>query len=217
MGWGIKLRGGAGWFVDQLMPILRALWVRRTFGARIAESKAAAHPPDSHLAYLSLALPQIREAHRIEIQRRDQFTRKAQGYLMALTVMSSFSIGAIALTVKAASSSSTVQQPSGPSLSWTFWVGLLAMIASFTMAALSALWAVGPSEVFDVYLPALVEDGKPVDDERQKSLLLHMIALNQAYNLILAAFVRAAYIAMRNGAILLLVALCWLVIGYARR
>lgn len=198
------------WLFEQVVPVATVVRTEFTYKRRIASAELAAGPPGSHLQYRVLDIARVRDAHRLEVQRRDQFTRKAQGYLMGLTVMSSFSLGAIALTIRA----SSVPEARHLGGHWAFAAGLLATIVSFSMAAFSALRAVAPSRVFDVYLDNFLDGPTPIDEASEKLLFLKMIALNQAYNLILAACVKACYIAMRNGLLLLAALLVWLVLGY---
>lgn len=182
------------WLLDQTVPVGRCALEHTRNQRRVRDG--ADKPLGDDKVYLVLESADLKESHRAALSLRDQLQRRAQGYLMAVTVASSFSLGALALLTKL---------PGGaagpPHLSVFTRVILFAVMASFLMSALCALLALAPSEVYDVWLRSQL----PKDPNLQKSNLIRFTQLNESYALAYGYHVRGSYVGMRNGAVLLMV------------
>jgi PIN domain nuclease of toxin-antitoxin system len=78
------------------------------------------------------------------LARREQFNRKAQAYLMGVTVATSFAVGILGIYVRAGAGGVPL----------ALKLILLGAVISLVMSAVSALRVIAPSEAFDLYLQA---------------------------------------------------------------
>ncbi len=178
--------------LDQVIPLPRCLVKDWRIRKRIKE--CAAMPLGDDKVYMMLELSDLKESNRAALALRDQLQRRAQGYLMAVTIASSFTLGALALLVKAQSGGSTPVHLSGLTRAM-----LLTVLGSFTMSAVSALCVLGPSEVYDIWLRSHM----PNDPEQKKANLIRFIQLNESYAMAYAFHTGGSYVAMRNGVVVL--------------
>lgn len=190
------------WLLEQAMPLplcLAEVWKNKS---RIR--KNADTPLGENEAYLTVDIVDLKESHKAVLSLREQLQRRAQGYLMAVTVASSFSLGALSLLTR-------VQNASGPHLSMSCIsrAMLLAVLISFFVSAMSALFVLGPSEVFDVWLRSQL----PKDENRQKADLIRFTQLNESYTMAYGHLARYSYNTMRNGVVLLLMWLAGMIVA----
>lgn len=178
--------------LNQLVPLPQCLVEDWRIRNRMQER--AAVPLGDDKVYMTLELSDLKESHRAALALRDQLQRRAQGYLMAITVASSFTLGALALLVKVQSGEAAPVHLSGITR-----VILLTVLGSFTMSAVSALRVLGPSEVYDLWLRSQL----PNDPEQRKANLIRFIQLNESYAMAYAYHTRGSYVGMRNGVVVL--------------
>lgn len=187
---------------DQIAPLPRC--VAEDFRIRRLIRRCAAAPLDEDAAYLALDVSDLKESHRAALTLRDQLQRRAQGYLMAVTIASSFTLSALALLVKVQAGRSELVH-----LSEMTRVILLAALGSFMMSVVSALRVLGPSDVYDLWLRSQF----PSDPEQKKANLIRFTRLNESYALVYACHVRGSYLAMRNGVLLVFAWLAALILS----
>lgn len=183
--------------LNQVVPLPFCVYEDVKIRRKICDHAGA--PLGEDAVYMELDLNDIKESHRAALSLRDQLQRRAQGYLMAVTVASSFSLGMIGLLVKAKPVNGDFINVSIPAR-----IMLLAALLSFFMSAVSALRVMGPSEVFDLWLRSHF----PNDLEQKKVNYIRYIQLNEAYAMIYACHTRGSYISMRNGVVVLFL---WLI------
>jgi hypothetical protein len=188
--------------LSQTVPALSCLSIHWTISKRIKSERESFDLSEEMRMYVDLTLEDLRDSHKIELARREQFQRKAQSYLMAVTIATSFVLGFLGLALKSQSTSDASAH-----IPLAVKVLLLVGVGSLVMSAFTALRVIAPTEAFDLWLQARSVNES---EEQQKGRLIKLIHLNQAYSLIAAPYVRASYVGMRNGIIVvtfLLVAL----------
>jgi hypothetical protein len=146
---------------------------------------------------MELSTDDLRDAHKLEVGRREQFARKAYAYLMGVAIGISFAIGMLGLAARS---------PTAAPMSVPIRVILVAIVLSLFMAAIAALRVIAPSEAWDLWLQ---ERHPKMEEDVQKKQLVKLTLLNQAYNLIAAHYLSTSYIGMRNGVYLVLGLLVW--------
>jgi hypothetical protein len=199
-GWLSRLgRGGLGWFGRQIAPLLLSLWFSRQIHAAMDAAKGDYEIPDYAADRLQLSKDDLKDAHKLEVTRREQFTRKAQAYLMGVTVGTSFVIGMLGLWARAPE-----WVNSHPVVTYSLRAALLLVVLWLFMAAFAALRVIAPSQAYDTWLQERLIDA---DEEDTKKQLVKLILLNQGYNLIAANHLQASSVGMRNGVILVFIIL----------
>jgi len=191
-------------FLSHLLPIVGCFWFERRLRPAIEQGKQDYEIPEHAKGYLDLSKDELKDSLKIEIARKEQFNRKAQAYLMGVTLASSFVIGVLGVYAKSG----------GSSLPFELKVVLLCLVFSLVMSAASALRVIAPSEAFDLYLQArhvLTDDDK---SELEKKQLLKLTLLNQGHNLIAVTYLTASFRGMRNGLILVTGVLAWAIIVF---
>ncbi len=175
---------------NQLVPLPWCLIEERRILRRI-NSAENSKLDSSDQVYLSLNLEQLKESHHAALGLREQLQRRAQGYLMAVTVATSFTLGAVALLAKR-------MHVQGVALHWSsFAVSfmLFVILISFGMSAWSALRVLGPSKLYDLWLRSRL----PNQIDQEKVNLIRFTKLNEAYAMAYEVQLRGSYVAMRNG------------------
>lgn len=188
-----RAKSVAGWCVDQTLPIINAAWV--AYEHRQLRREGAHASLGDEAIYLKLDASDLKESHRAVLGLREQLQRRAQAYLATVAIGSSFAFGVISLAVR------SHQGNVADAFSWPTRLFLLGVVGSLMMSALCALAVLGPSELHDVWLRSQL----PRDDagEQQRANLIRFIQLNESWAFVFERYVRASYIAMRNGVLLL--------------
>ncbi len=191
---GVGAVGAAvGFFFREVAAIVPAVLEARRVRAAIDRERDRGGLPEEFARYRALPKDGLKDALKIEVARREQFTRKAQAYLMAVTLGTSFTIGVIGILAKAPS------LPPGPVVG--FKVVLVGLVLSLFMSAVAALWVIAPSEAYDLFMQertAPTGDAE-ADDRDEKDRIIRLVLFNQAYSLVSAAYLSASYAGMRNG------------------
>jgi hypothetical protein len=183
----------AAWCVDQTVPIIDAARVARQHQHLRRKGAHASLGEDA--IYLKLDASDLRESHRAVLGLREQLQRRAQAYLATVAIGSSFAFGVISLVIR------SHQGDIGDAFAWPTRLFLMGVVGSLMMSALCALAVLGPSELHDVWLRSQL----PRDEagEQQRANLIRFIQLNESWAIVFERYVRASYIAMRNGVLLL--------------
>lgn len=191
---GVRAVGVAvGFALREVASIVPGVLEARRVRAAIERERERGGLPEEYTHYRALPKDGLKDALKIEVARREQFTRKAQAYLMAVTLGTSFTIGVIGILTKAPSLSQ------GPVVG--FKIVLVGLVLSLFMSAVAALWVIAPSEAYDLYMQErTVPTGvAEADDRDEKDRIIRLVLFNQAYSLISAAYLSASYAGMRNG------------------
>lgn len=183
----------AKFVLDQSLPLFPCLIQDFRLRHRIRKQRDTSLDCNAQ-AYMALDLEALTESHRAALSLRDQLQRRAQGYLMAVTVATTFSFGTVGLL---SGNASIVTTPPPPG--WITALFLFAVLLSFFMSTVSALRVLGPSNLYDMWLRSQL----PIDPEQKKANLIRFTQLNETYVLVYECQLRGSYIAMRNGVILL--------------
>jgi hypothetical protein len=197
--WGI-LKAFGSCLLREIVPLLPSLWFEHRIKSAVRTARDDYDIPEHALPCLELSKDELKDAHKLELGRREQFTRKAQAYLMGVTVGVSFAVGMLGLSVKV--------HPA-EAIPLILKIALGVVVLSLFMAAISALHVIAPSESWDLWLQERYAGAK---EDLQKKQLLKLTLLNQAYNLIAASCLSASYIGMRNGVYLVLSLLMWAIV-----
>ena len=184
--------------LNQLIPLPGCFMQDWRIRRRIRKHADDALDADSR-PYLAVRIDALKESHRAALAMRDQLQRRAQGYLMAVTVATSFCFGVVGLLSKGTSNPATAPNHHA----WEMRIALFAVLGSFFMSALSALSVLGPSRLYDLWLRSRL----PTDEEQEKTNLIRFIKLNEAYAMAYECQLRGSYVTMRNGVVLLFVVL----------
>jgi len=195
------LKAWGGFLLRETLPLLTSLWFEYRIKSAVSVAKQDYEIPEHAQQCLELSKDALKDAHKLELGRREQFTRKAQAYLMGVAVGVSFAVGMLGLFARAHPAASV------PVMLKIF---LGSGVLSLFMAAVAALRVIAPSEGWDLWLQ---ERYAEPEDELQKKQLLKLTLLNQAYNLIGASYLATSYIGMRNGVYLVLCLLLWTIIS----
>lgn len=189
-----RSRAAVLWLVEQILPLPKCLFDEWTIRRKMAKGSNA--PLGTDEVYLALGMPDLKDSHRAALGLREQLQRRAQGYLMAVTVATSFALGSLGLLAKVQGGSVDAVHLS----STTRWT-LLFVLASFFMSATSSLRVLGPSQAYDLWLRSHM----PNDEDSKKANIIRFIQLNEAYAMIYSYQTRCSYIGMRNGVFALFV------------
>ena len=92
----------AGFFLREVVPIVPGIREGRRYLRAIARERGRDEVPEEFRPYEELPRDALKDSLKIEVSRREQFTRKAQAYLMAVTLGTSFTIGVLGVLGKAA-------------------------------------------------------------------------------------------------------------------
>jgi hypothetical protein len=191
--------------LGQVAPLIPSIWFSWHLKPIIQSARVDYELPEHAQVFTELTKDELKEAHKLELGRREQFNRKAQAYLMGVTLSTSFAIGMLNIMTRAQTASSS---PSWLSVVLRMALGIV--VISLFMSAIAALKVIAPSDVFDMWLQ---ERHISPDAEMEKKQLIKLTLLNQGYNLIAANYLSASYIAMRNGVYLILCFLLWLIMA----
>lgn len=188
-----RSRAVAAWCVDQTVPIISAYRSAREH--RRLRSNGAHTLLGDDAIYLQLDASDLKDSHRAVLGLREQLQRRAQAYLATVAIGSSFAMGVISLIAR------SHQGGIGDALPWPTRLFLLGIVGSLMMSALCALAVLGPSELHDVWLRSQLP--RDEDGQQQRANLIRFIQLNESWTIVFERYVRASYIAMRNGVLLL--------------
>ena len=145
---------------------------------------------------MTIDLDDLKEAHEIELKRREEFRKHAQNNLVTITLSLTFVFGTAQIYAKATDSNETQT-----ALSLLVRSIAIFSILSFYMSALSSMKIIGPTKIYDVWLQTLEQSyGRNSPEEDKKAKLIKIINLNQAYTLIVSNYSRSSDIGLRNGA-----------------
>lgn len=175
--------------IDQIVPLPHCLLREWQIKRRI-KKEARSDLDKNATIYVELDIKDLKESHRAALGLREQLQRRAQSYLMAITVATSFSIGVVGVLSRIGSAAHAPNN-----LDWLIKCLLFAALISFFMSAFSALRVLGPSDLYDVWLRSQI----PSDLDQQKANVIRFTQLNEAYAMAFEVQLRGSYIAMRNG------------------
>lgn len=198
------------WLRDRALPLLEravdetGLPVRAWLLAMRLDRKRRQHENDFELtdemrSALVLDEETLRETHRFELARREQLQRRAQSYMVAVTVATSFT-----LTILAASRSADFQLRFGGR------VALFAVLYYLMLCGLTALHVIAPSGAFDFHLQQRVQLKQA--DLDVKHCLIKYTYLNQNLVMALAAWSDVSRTALRNALLIIAMILAALIV-----
>ncbi len=139
--------------------------------------------------YRCLDKDDLRDALRAELARRDQLQRRAQTFLGSIAVLTAFSIGIVG-----ALRSSNFILPV-----WAIAIPTLPTLLYLASGAWSALEAVRPGTLYDVWLQSRIDGKEKLDDKTMLDRLIWIVHITQAQNLITAILAERTYRSVRNG------------------
>lgn len=181
--------------VNQIIPLVLAWSFERKLAPKIAQEASTIELSPDHEWLMALSVKDLEDAHKIEMQRRDDFRKQAQNNLIAITLSITFVFGTLQLTSRA-------PDPNNLHTMFALLVKLIILgaVMSFFMSASASMKIVGPTRVYDMWLQTRGHSyrrSSPEADTRAK--YVKIIILNQANNLILANYSRTSYVGLRNG------------------
>jgi len=180
----------------QTIPVLTCVCFELRIRRRIKIEETTHELNDDMEQYVVLELDSLGSAHRLELERREQLRRNAQGNLAAITVAMSFIFGVIGIF-----GNSSIPAVDTSIVIAVRVCGAVAVL-SFLMSAVSAMRALAPAKVYDMWLQARLRPcGRSSPEGDEKARLIKAVFLNQGYNLILANYADASNIGMRNGVV----------------
>lgn len=84
--------------LEQAIPLPKCWLEVRGIRRRMSEGEHA--PLGDDEVYMALTIADLKESHKAALALREQLQRRAQGYLMAVTVATSFTLGSTGLLAK---------------------------------------------------------------------------------------------------------------------
>jgi hypothetical protein len=188
--------------VSHLAPVVECVRLERQLRPEIERGKEDYEIPEHAAAYLALSKEELKDSLKIELGRKEQFNRKAQAYLMGVTLATSFAVGLLGVYAKGGGA-----MPPG------LKAVLVAVVVSLVMSAAGALRVIAPSMAFDLYLQNRLVEAVDVRDGFERRQLLKLTLLNQGHNLIAVTYLTASFRGMRNGLVLVTGVLIWAILA----
>lgn len=195
------VRAVGEFLLSNLIPVVECVRLERRLRPEIERGGEDYDIPPHATGYLVLSKEDLKDSLKIEIARKEQFNRKAQAYLMGVTLASSFVVGLLGVYAKG-----------GGAMPWGLKVALVLLVVSLVMSAASALRVIAPSMAFDLYLQNRLPEVDDNPDDFEKRRLLKFVLLNQGHNLIAVTYLTSSYRGMRNGLFLITGVLIWLIV-----